>query len=65
MSSNDEVSKEKPLPLANLVRWMVRGEQGIAAFLLFIILSTMATQVFARMFLVLRFRGAKRSRGCA
>ena len=48
MSSNDEVSKEKPLPLANLVRWMVRGEQGIAAFLLFIILSTMATQVFAR-----------------
>ena len=48
MSSNDEVSIEKPLPLANLVRWMVRGEQGIAAFLLFIILSTMATQVFAR-----------------
>ena len=54
MSSNDEVSKEKPLPLSNLVRWMVRGEQGIAAFLLFIILSTMATQVFARYVFVVK-----------
>lgn len=39
---------DRPLPLTNLVRWMIRGEQGIAALLLFIILSTMALQVFAR-----------------
>ena len=48
MSANDDTSHEKPLPLTNLVRWMIRGEQGIAALLLFIILATMATQVFAR-----------------
>ena len=39
---------DQPLPLANCVRWMIRGEQAIAALLLFIILSTMAAQVFAR-----------------
>ena len=48
MSANDDTSQEKPLPMANLVQWMVRGEQAIAALLLFIILSTMAAQVFAR-----------------
>jgi TRAP-type C4-dicarboxylate transport system permease small subunit len=41
-------SHEQPLPMANLVQLMVRGEQAIAALLLFIILGTMATQVFAR-----------------
>ena len=41
-------SLEQPLPMANLVQLMVRGEQAIAALLLFIILGTMATQVFAR-----------------
>lgn len=48
MSGNNDTNSEKPLPLANLVRWMVRGEQGIAGLLLFIILTTMATQVIAR-----------------
>ena len=48
MSANDDKSPGKSLPMANLVQWMVRGEQTIAALLLFIILSTMATQVFAR-----------------
>lgn len=43
-----ESVSESELPLANCVRWMVRGEQAVAALLLFIILSTMATQVFAR-----------------
>jgi len=43
-----EPAGEQPLPLANCVRWMVRGEQAIAALLLFLILATMAAQVFAR-----------------
>ena len=48
MSSDNDTGNDKPLPLSKLVGWMVRGEQGIAALLLFIILSTMATQGFAR-----------------
>lgn len=51
MSDNEKAniqSPEQPLPLASLVRLMVRGEQAIAALLLFVILSTMASQVFAR-----------------
>ena len=48
MSTNEDKSQDKPLPMANLVQLMVRGEQAIAALLLFIILATMATQVFAR-----------------
>ena len=48
MSADNDTGNDKPLPLSKLVGWMVRGEQGIAALLLFIILSTMATQVFAR-----------------
>jgi TRAP-type transport system small permease protein len=50
MSTDNDTGtgNDKRLPLSNLVRWMVWGEQGIAALLLFIILSTMATQVFAR-----------------
>ena len=51
MSDNEKAnpqSYEQPLPLANLVRLMVRGEQAVAALLLFVILSTMAAQVFAR-----------------
>lgn len=48
MSANEDTSNENPLPLAKLVRLMVRGEQGIAALLLFIILASMVTQVFAR-----------------
>ena len=43
-----ESAGEEALPLANCVRLMVRAEQAIAALLLFIILSTMAAQVFAR-----------------
>ncbi|MDB4338499.1 TRAP transporter small permease [bacterium] len=39
---------EKPLPLANCVRWMVLGEKTMAAFFLLVIVSTMAAQVFAR-----------------
>ena len=63
MSANADTSHEKPLPLTNLFRWMIRGEQGIAALLLFIILATMATQVLPAMYLAHRFRGAKKSRG--
>ena len=48
MSTNNDKSQEKPLPMANLVQLMVRGEQAIAAMLLFIILATMVSQVFAR-----------------
>lgn len=47
-NNNTKPDGENALPLANCVRWVVRGEQAIAALLLFIILSTMATQVFAR-----------------
>lgn len=38
------------LPFARCVRWMVLGEQSLAALLLFVILSSMGTQVFARYF---------------
>jgi len=38
----------KPLPLAGCVKWMVLGEKTIAGLFLFIIVSTMAAQVFAR-----------------
>lgn len=48
MSANNETTPSGEVPLANLVRWMVRGEQSIAALLLFTILTTMAAQVFAR-----------------
>jgi len=41
-------SSEKPLPLAGCVRWMVLGEKTIAGLFLFLIVSTMAAQVFAR-----------------
>ena len=41
-------SREKPLPLAACVRWMVLGEKTIAALFLLLVVSTMAVQVFAR-----------------
>ncbi len=41
-------SSEKPLPLAAFVKWMVLGEKVIAGVFLFVIVSTMAAQVFAR-----------------
>lgn len=47
-SDVSESSSEKPLPLARCVRWMVLGEKTIAALFLFLIVSTMAAQVFAR-----------------
>ena len=37
-----------PLPLAGAVRWMVLAEKTFAATFLFLIVSTMAAQVFAR-----------------
>ena len=63
MSANDDTRHEKPLPLTNLVQWMIRGEQGIAALLLFIILATMRRRFLPAMYLAHRFRGAKKSRG--
>lgn len=41
-------SSEKELPLANVVEWIILGEQTIAAMFLLLIVLTMATQVFAR-----------------
>jgi len=41
-------SGSKPLPLANVVRWLVVGEKTIAAMFLFVIVTAMAAQVFAR-----------------
>ena len=38
----------KALPFASCVRWMIRGEQTVAALFLFVIVSTMGAQVFAR-----------------
>lgn len=38
------------LPFARLVRWMTTIEQSFAAFALFLIVSTMGAQVFARYF---------------
>lgn len=38
----------KPLPLAGVVRWLVRGEKTIAALCLLVIAGTMAAQVVAR-----------------
>ncbi|MCP4173422.1 MAG: TRAP transporter small permease [Fuerstiella sp.] len=39
-----------PVPFAGLVRWMSLAEQTLAALFLFVIVSTMGTQVFARYF---------------
>lgn len=36
--------------VSKLVRWMVAGEQALAALFLFVILATMGAQVFARYF---------------
>lgn len=38
------------LPFARCVRWMILGEQTLAALFLFVILATMGAQVFARYF---------------
>lgn len=38
------------LPFANCVRWMILGEQTLAALFLFVIVTTMGAQVFARYF---------------
>ncbi len=38
------------LPFARCVRWMIFGEQSLAALFLFAILATMGAQVFARYF---------------
>lgn len=43
-----QFSSADALPLAGLVRWMVRGETIIACLFLLVILSTMAAHVIAR-----------------
>jgi TRAP-type transport system small permease protein len=50
VSDGSESTSEKPLPFATCVRWMIRGEQTVAALFLFLIVSTMSAQVFARYF---------------
>lgn len=47
-SNATESTSEKPLPLANCVRWMVISEKTVACFFLLVIVSTMATHVVAR-----------------
>lgn len=61
-AANDSTSTDPPtddgpntdtpdaLPFARCVRWMSLGERTLAALFLFIILSTMGAQVFARYF---------------
>lgn len=43
-----ESPNEEPLPYSVFLQWIVLGEKTIAAIFLFIIVSTMAAQVFAR-----------------
>ncbi len=45
-----ETDSANALPFSRCVRWMVFGEQTLAALFLFLILSTMGAQVFARYF---------------
>ncbi|HIE99119.1 MAG: TRAP transporter small permease [Fuerstiella sp.] len=45
-----DASSAPPLPFARCVRWMSLGEQTLAALFLFVIVSTMGAQVFARYF---------------
>lgn len=46
-SENNDVST---LPFSRSIRWMILGEQSLASLFLFLIVSTMGAQVFARYF---------------
>lgn len=48
--NGDDPDSGLDLPFARLVRWMSLTEQTLAALFLFLILSTMGAQVFARYF---------------
>ncbi|MBT5018122.1 MAG: TRAP transporter small permease subunit, partial [Planctomicrobium sp.] len=46
-TDNNSVST---LPFSRSIRWMILGEQSLASLFLFLIVSTMGAQVFARYF---------------
>jgi TRAP-type C4-dicarboxylate transport system permease small subunit len=49
-ATTGEQTATDALPFARCIRWMILGEQTLAALFLFLIVSTMGAQVFARYF---------------